>query len=207
MKTFYVLAVLLLSVLSVSCRQPVAESTDVSADDYAVYSVYLNGVLNSLHRPPAATVVLYDSTFIHAHSLNPETTWDNYAAEGECCVYDKDTSRCRQARDTAWKLIYEELKQVTSQKPKKLTPNFATHLPVTILAREKIQQLYKRYEDETVLIYTFHVSGIAYNAAKDKALFVSSFYCDGNCGRGELIMLKRIERHWVLIDTFQLWIS
>ncbi|QKZ12305.1 hypothetical protein [Spirosoma sp. KUDC1026] len=207
MKTFYVLAILLLPVLSVSCRQPMAESTDVSADDYEVYSVFLNGVLNSLYRPPYATVVLYDSTSIHAHGLAPETTWDNYAAEGECCIYDKDTSRCRQARDNAWKPIYEELKQVTDQKHKKLAPNFTTHIPVTILSREKIQQLYKRYDDETVNIYTFHVSNIAYNTTKDKALFVSSFFCQGNCGRGELIMLKRINHHWVLIDTFQMWIS
>jgi hypothetical protein len=207
MERYYVFAALLLVFANVSCRQSIKESTVVSADDYAVYSIYLNNVLNSLNRPPLDTVVLYDSTVIHSHSLDHRITWESFAGEGYYCVYDKDTTRCRQARDKAWKSVYEELKTVTSQKPRKLAPNFATHIPVTILSRDRIRQLYEQYDDETVHIYTFHISNVAYNEAKDKALFVSSFFCQGNCGQGNLIMLQRTDNRWQLIDSFQLWIN
>jgi hypothetical protein len=207
MERYCVFAALLVIFASVSCRQSIEKPTDVSADDYLVYSIYLNNVLNSWNRPPSDTVVLYDSTFIHSHSLDPRITWDSFANEGYCCLYDKDTTRCRQASDIAWQSVYEELKTVTVQKPRKLASRFATHIPVTLLSREQIQQVYEQYDDETVNICTFHVSNVAYNEAKDKALFVSSFFCQGNCGQGNLIMLQRIDNRWQLIDSFQLWIN
>jgi hypothetical protein len=86
-------------------------------------------------------------------------------------------------------------------------PNFVTHTPVTILSRQQIRQFYERSPDEMTTIYTFHLSNIAYNATRDKALFVSSFFCQDNFSRADVIILQRVDNRWQLIDSFQLWIT
>ena len=50
-------------------------------------------------------------------------------------------------------------------------------------------------------------SKVFFNSTRDKAILYYEFYCSGNCGKGELLMLEYIEGAWKIKTIRRIWIS
>ena len=109
----------LLMVIYVSACKPAESSTKITAidsilvanEDYAVYSAYLNSF--SLYKKGSSPdkVIITDSTTMRAGDIHPETSWNWVITHlGDHCKFDKDTIRCRKAKDPEWRQLFGKIK-------------------------------------------------------------------------------------------------
>ena len=50
-------------------------------------------------------------------------------------------------------------------------------------------------------------SKIFFDKRKNNGLLYYNFRCGGNCGKGELLIIKKIDDRWTIIETIMTWIS
>ena len=186
---------------------PAKHEPETLLEDYDVYNAYLNTFKFYRNVPSSGTIIIADSTIINPNDIKPETPWWWVANHGDRCYYDKDTARCRQAHDNAWAPMFSQLKQLAYQQKQKLEPKLRVSYPTQLLPVDQIRKLDENNGESRPATYIVGLSAVVYNPLKTKALLFSSFYCGGNCGRGELIMLEKVSQRWVLIDTVRFWIA
>ncbi|GAB4050035.1 hypothetical protein [Spirosoma litoris] len=197
-----------LSLCTVACRS--ADSADpLTNEDYAIYSTYLESFLFYRNTPSAETIILEDSTKSITNEIHPETTWLWIVSNlGERCKYLKDTAACHKAKHPAWASLFENVKQSARHRQDFLQPSkFKVRYPIQLLSQFRKQLPKVRRDNDSLTYYIFGLSRVAYNIDKTKALFFGSFICGSTCGRGELIMLEKVDDTWVLIDRFRFWIA
>lgn len=139
--------------------------------------------------------------------VHPETPWEWVTANlGDNCKYLKDTVSCRKAREADWLPLFESFKRPPPAKRAFLSPSkFRVQYPLQLLSTFREQS--PEASDENESYYSFELSKIAFNAPKTKAMFFGSSMCGGLCGRGELIILEKVDKDWKIIDTFRFWIA
>lgn len=206
--TQYISRFLLSLLLCSSSCHSVDSATFLTDEDYRVYSTYLNSFSFYKNRPSTETVVIADSTTINPNDINSETPWSWVTSNlGDHCHYLKDTASCRKAQDPGWASLFENVKQSGHVRQELLLPmKFDVRYPLQLLSQFR-KNPSDRQQNDSLTYYIFGLSKISFNADKTKALFFGSFICGGTCGRGELIMLEKINHAWVQIDTFRFWIS
>ncbi|QDK82137.1 hypothetical protein EXU85_27420 [Spirosoma sp. KCTC 42546] len=189
--------------------KPVNESALLTDDDYGIYSSYLNGFSFYKHVPAVTPIILTDSTTSTALNIHPKTTWSWVTSNlGDRCKYLNDTTRCNKARDSAWASLFENVKQSVHQRQAFLLPSkLKVRYPLQLLSQFRKLHPDSEPAADSLPHYIFGVSRIAYSTDKTKALFFGSFSCGGTCGRGELIMLEKVDKAWILVDTFRFWIA
>ncbi|WP_338871265.1 hypothetical protein WBJ53_24940 [Spirosoma sp. SC4-14] len=202
-----ILLVGLLATVSLSCKHSPGALQRVADEDYQVYSAYLNDFIFYPNIPPTGQIVIYDSTSMSPADIDPRTPWSWVRTySGNRCFYENDSVTCQKVKDPVWVSLFDSLKKLPQRSPVHLLPKFDVHAYKPILgSRAFITQLVEHEPALTHYVFTF--SSIIYNANKTKSLFFSSFYCGGTCGRGELIMLEKVNQTWNLIDCFRFWIA
>lgn len=207
MRPFYTVITLVSTMLLVSDCQLLTTQTEVDSSDYVVYSTYLNHFQFFKNVPREDTVIIRDTTAIGPMDIRAGTPWSWQANNGDQ-LYENDIARCEEAHNQAWEPLFEDMKKQLYQPQLKLRPHFTVSYPTQVLSREQIRQRGERAGDrESTTYFIYRFSNIVYDSSKTRALFFSSSWCGGKCGRGELVMLKKENQHWVLIETFRLWIA
>ena len=199
----------LLLAISLNACQPSDSPTVLANDDYRVYSDYINSFSFYKNDLPKHTITISDSTTMRPGDIHPETTWAWVIANlGDRCKYLNDMNSCRKAKDPAWSPLFERIKKPASVKQVLLLPSkFDVSCAVQLYSQFQKQLAKTRIESEPLTHYFFSLSKIAFNKEKAKALFFGSFVCGGLCGRGELIMMEKVDNNWKIIDTFRFWIA
>ena len=203
------ICIALLLGIGLNACQPSDTPTVLTNADYEVYSAYLNSFSFYKNVPSAKTIIISDSTTMRPGDIHPETTWAWVTANlGNNCKYLNDTVSCRKAKDLAWSPLFEQIKKPTAARRTLLVPS-KFDIPYTIQLRSQYQKQPAKTNPETdsLTYYFFTLSTIAFNEEKTKALFFGSYVCSGLCGRGELIMLEKVDNNWEIIDTFRFWIA
>jgi hypothetical protein len=189
-----------------SCK-PVDSSTDLIDEDYKVYSAYLTDFPFYKNVPSAGAIIINDLTTFNPHDIQSTTPWSWVAAKGDRCHYLNDTVSCERAQAPAWAPLFETIKQTGSLNQERLFAHKFTVPHPVLLRSQQEKSPSEQKRDSLSTHYLFGLSRISFDRNKTRALFFASFYCGGNCGRGELVMLEKINQTWLLIDTFRFWIS
>ncbi|MFD2937259.1 hypothetical protein [Spirosoma flavum] len=189
-----------------SCHS-VDSSIALTNEDYKVYSAYINSFSFYKNASSADTIIITDSTTSISNDIRPNTRWSGVTAMlGERCHYLKDTASCRKVQDPVWASLFENVKLSSHTKQESLLPvKFTVHYPIQLLSQFRKKPFEQKWDD-SLPYYLFGLSRIAYNADTTKALFFGSFICGGTCGRGELVLMEKMNQTWLLIDTFRFWI-
>ncbi|WP_227699122.1 hypothetical protein [Spirosoma radiotolerans] len=202
----YTLLLVCLFACFTSCKS-VDSSTDLIDEDYRIYSAYLTDFPFYKNVPSAGAIIINDSTTFNPNNIHPTTPWSWVAKLGDRCHYLKNTVSCKRAQDPAWASLFETIKQASSLKQERLFAHkFTVRCPI-IMRSQQAKTPSERQGDSLSTHYLFGLSRISFDQNKTRALFFASFYCGGKCGRGELVMLEKVNQTWLLIDTFRFWIS
>lgn len=206
--TQYLSRFLLGLLLCSSSCQSTNPSLSLTNEDYNVYSAYLDSFPFNKNVSSADTIILTDSTAFNPNDINPKTPWSWVTSRlGDRCGYLNDTVACNKIKNPAWVPLFETIKQARYTKQELLLPaKFTVHHPIQLRSQHR-EHSFDQQRDDSLTYYFFSLSRIAFNADKTKALFFGSFVCGGTCGRGELVMLERVDQTWLVIDTFRFWIS
>ena len=66
----------------------------------------------------------------------------------------------------------------------------------------------KFYKDTTFnWVATLFFSNIHFNEKKNKAMFLLTYHCGGDCGYFELVLCEKKNNKWTIIDTDLIWVS
>lgn len=195
-----------LIIVSSACQLSTVEKVIPNAD-YEVYSAFLNEFTFYKNAPWEDAIMIFDSTTIGTHDIEPATPWSWVITHlGNQCRHLKDEVRCRKVQDPAWELLFNALKEADTRKSLPLQDKFKIRYPHQLLSMKRLPKL--RHGGEDYRMYcSFSLSNIMYNTDGTKVLFFNSFICGGTCGRGELVMMEKINQTWALVDTFRFWIA
>ena len=201
---------LLISLIVVSCQldQSTKQPTAVTTADYLVYSAFLNTL--TIYREDTANirVIIYDSTTIRPHDINPATTWSRVTSHlSDRCSYHNDSLLHKKVKEPIWSLLFKALKKPDNQIPRRLQAKLTVRYPIRVCSRRQLRTMSEAGILSDKQYYIFGLSNIIYNTGQTRAIFFSSFNCGGTCGRGELILMEKVGKTWTLVDTFRFWIA
>ena len=176
------------------------EKTEVSAEEYAVYSAYLSGIENSPNDGKAVKLIV----------INDHTT----AIEGSC---SRDNIAKYNQRITKDELrpLFENL-QTRSKESVSLDRLFNIKHDYVLLDErtfadffrakdlEGWEDFYKKYPDSSGYI---SLSRVGFNTTRTKAIIFRKQNCGPLCSSGDYILFEKIDGKWKDVGRFNCWIS
>jgi hypothetical protein len=193
--------ILLLCSLVISVRLGgEAKQIEVSAEEYAVYSAYLNGVEQNPNDGKPVKLIVIDS---HTMATVSSCSQDNIAK------YNK-----RIAKDEL-KPLFEDL-LARSRESALLKRLFSIRHDYILLGRkdyaaffrikdiEGWEDFYKKYPNSSGYV---SLSRIGFNTTFTKAILFRSESCGSLCGSGDYILFEKTNGKWKDVDRFNCWMS
>jgi hypothetical protein len=176
------------------------EKTTLSAEEYAVYSSYLNAIEKSPEDGKAVKLIVINN---QTHLVYPSCSPDAIAR------YDK-----RIANDE-YKPLFKDL-QAKSTESNSLKNSFNIKHKYVFLDVKRFaaffksedidgwQEYYKAYPNSPGYI---SLSRVGFNADQTKALMFRSMNCGTLCASGDYLFFEKKNGQWKQVSVFNCWMS
>jgi hypothetical protein len=176
------------------------EATEVSAEEYAVYSAFLNGIEKNPNDGKTVKLIVINN---HTKVIESTCSQDNIAK------YNK-----RIAEDELKPLFEDLLTRNRESVPLKRLFNimhdyvlldkadFESFFRVKDL--EGWEDFYKKYPTSSGYV---NFSRVGFNTTFTKAIVFRSESCGPLCSSGDYILFEKMDGKWRNVDRFNCWIS
>lgn len=176
------------------------EQTGVSAEEYAVYSTYLNGIeINPNDGKTVRLIVINNHTATIASSCSQDNIakYNIKIAKDELRPLFEDLqTRSRES------VPIERLFNIRHDYVLLGESNFSAFFKVKDL--EGWEDFYKKYPNSSGYV---SLSRVGFNTTFTKALIFRSESCGSLCGSGDYILFEKTDGKWKDVGRFNCWIS
>ncbi len=194
----YVILLFLLAVIPVL---PVdTKRTEVSDEEYAVYSAYLNAIeISPSDGKPVKLIVIND----HTEAIPSSCSLDNIAKHNKRIAKDElkplfEDVEARSKESAPLKRLFNFRRDYVLL----AAADFAAFFRVKDL--EGWEDFYKKYPDSSGYV---SLSRVGFNATFTKAIIFRSGSCGSLCGSGDYTLFEKINGKWKEAGISNCWIS
>jgi hypothetical protein len=194
------IGLVLFCLLATGMFQAEKTNDEVSPEEYAVYSAYLDDINKSPQRGPAVKLAVIDA---QTQSADTSCSPENIAK------FDKRVSNAR------LKPLFDNFR-AKSQSQKPLGKSFNIKYAYVILNSKDFEaffktndfdgwkDFYKKYPNSPGFT-TF--SRVGFNSNKTKASIFKNSICGPLCGSGDYVVFEKVADKWKIVSYLNCWVS